>query len=93
MMYFDHEGYFYYVGRSDDMFKVHGLWVSPAEVENSILATGLVKECAVVGVQSKEGLTEMVAFVVPKDVRGPDLEIRLKEDLARHSPVSKCLKG
>ena len=92
MMYFDNEGYLYYVGRSDDMFKVHGLWVSPVEVENSILATGLVKECAVVGVQSKEGLTEVVAFVVPKEVRGADLEYRLKEDLAHRLPSFKMPK-
>ncbi len=92
MMYFDDEGYFYYVGRSDDMFKVHGLWVSPVEVENSILATGLVKECAVVGVQSSEGLTEVVAFVVPKEVRGADLEYKLKEELANHLPSFKMPK-
>ena len=92
MMYFDREGYLYYVGRSDDMFKVHGLWVSPVEVENSILATGLVKECAVVGVQSKDGLIEAVAFVVPKEVRGADLENRLKEELSNRLPSFKMPK-
>ncbi len=92
MMYFDHEGNFYYVGRSDDMFKVHGLWVSPVEVENSILDTGLVKECAVVGIQSKEGLTEVVAFIVPKEVKGADLEHRLKENLAKRLPSFKIPK-
>jgi acyl-coenzyme A synthetase/AMP-(fatty) acid ligase len=74
------------------MFKVHGLWVSPVEVENSILATSLVKECAVVGVQSKEGLTEVVAFVVPKEVRGADLENRLKEELSNRLPSFKMPK-
>ena len=92
MMYFDNEGNFYYVGRSDDMFKVHGLWVSPVEVENSILATGLVKECAVIGVQFKEGLTEMIAFVVPKMVKGVDLEHKLKENLANRLPSFKIPK-
>src|SRR5438045_2547633 len=47
--YQDPEGYFWYCGRSDDMLKVGGLWVSPVEVENALIAHPAVLESAVVG--------------------------------------------
>ena len=60
----DDEGYYHYCGRSDDMLKVGGIWVSPMEVENTILAHEAVAECAVVGVTDTDGLTKPKAFVV-----------------------------
>ncbi|MEM2041823.1 MAG: benzoate-CoA ligase family protein [Nitrososphaerota archaeon] len=89
MLYFDQDGYLHYVGRSDDLFKVHGMWVSPAEVEDAILATGLVQECAVIGLPTSEGLTEVVAFVVPKDPSNQRLEEELKAALADRIPRYK----
>ncbi|MEM4288470.1 MAG: benzoate-CoA ligase family protein [Candidatus Caldarchaeum sp.] len=66
MLYLDEEGFYHYVGRTDDLFKVHGMWVSPVEVEDAVLSTGLVSECAVAGVPSEDGLTQAVAFVTLK---------------------------
>ena len=57
-------GYFTYAGRGDDMLKVAGKWVAPAEVEDCLLAHEAVKECAVVGLTDTHGLTKPCAFVV-----------------------------
>jgi len=46
----DEEGYFYFIGRSDDMIKVSGYRISPAEIEEVVHATGLVGEVAAFGV-------------------------------------------
>ena len=45
----DEDGFFWYAGRSDDMLKVGGIWVSPVEVENTLMEHAAVLECAVVG--------------------------------------------
>ncbi len=62
--YRDAEGFYYYVGRSNDMLKVGGIWVSPIEVENCICDHPAVLECAVVGAPDPEGLIKPKAFVV-----------------------------
>jgi benzoate-CoA ligase len=51
-------------GRSDDMLKVSGMYVSPSEVEAALAAHDAVLECAVIGVSDAEGLTKTKAFVV-----------------------------
>lgn len=61
----DSEGYFYYQGRADDLLKVSGVWVAPAEIENCLLGHPAVVECAVVGYQ-EDGLTLTRAFVVTR---------------------------
>jgi benzoate-CoA ligase family protein len=60
----DAEGHYHYCGRSDDMLKVGGIWVSPMEVENAVLAHPAVIECAVVGAADTDGLTKPKAFIV-----------------------------
>ncbi len=60
----DEEGFFYHVGRSDDCFKVRGLWVSPIEVESALLAHEAVAEAAVVSAVDPDGLATVRAFVV-----------------------------
>jgi benzoate-CoA ligase family protein len=70
----DDEGYYQYCGRSDDMLKVGGIWVSPVEVENTILAHEAVLECAVVGVTDTDGLTKPKAFVVVRSSVAPTQE-------------------
>jgi benzoate-CoA ligase family protein len=59
----DEHGYFRHCGRTDDMLKVSGLWVSPLEVEATLLAHPAVMECAVVGATDADGLTKPKAFV------------------------------
>ncbi len=62
----DADGYFYMQGRSDDMLKVGGIWVSPVEVESALIAHEAVLECAVVGHRDKDELVKPRAFVVLK---------------------------
>ena len=77
----DADGYFWYAGRSDDMLKVGGLWVSPVEVENALVAHPAVLECGVVGREDHDGLTKPMAFVVLKEngAASPDLAHELQQ--------------
>ncbi len=63
----DREGYYHYCGRSDDMFKVSGMWVSPFDVEASLLSHEAVREAAVIGKEDADGLIKPKAFLVLKD--------------------------
>ncbi len=65
--YQDRDGYFWYAGRSDDMLKVGGIWVSPVEVEATLIKHPAVLEAAVVGKEDPEGLVKPKAFVVLKE--------------------------
>ena len=77
--YRDEAGYYYYCGRSDDMLKVGGLWVSPIEVENTLLEHPAVLEAAVTGQTDKDGLVKPKASVVLKsEYRASE---QLKEEL------------
>jgi benzoate-CoA ligase family protein len=60
----DADGYYHYSGRSDDMMKVSGMWVSPIEVENALLGDERIAEAAVVGVVDDAGLVKPVAYIV-----------------------------
>jgi len=62
----DQDGYYWYHGRTDDMLKVSGIYVAPAEIENCLLQHAAVLECAVVG-HEVDGLTKPKAFVVPRE--------------------------
>ena len=65
--YQDADGYFWYCGRADDMLKVGGIWVSPVEVENTLVGHPAVLEAAVVGHEDTDELVKPKAFVVLKD--------------------------
>lgn len=65
----DADGYYVYAGRSDDMLKVSGQYVSPFEVESTLMQHPSVLESAVIGVDDGNGLTRAKAFVVLKDAR------------------------
>jgi benzoate-CoA ligase len=77
----DEDGYFWYAGRSDDMLKVGGIWVSPVEVENTLLEHPAVKECAVVGHPDHDRLVKPAAYVVLRpDIDGtPELAAELQQ--------------
>src|SRR5579885_3264206 len=62
--YQDAEGFFWYCGRSDDMLKVGGQWVSPVEVESALIMHPAVLEAAVVGQADADGLIKPKAYVV-----------------------------
>jgi benzoate-CoA ligase len=74
---FDKDGYFWFSGRSDDVFKVKGMWVSPIEVEAAITEHEAVMEAAVVSFEDSDGLTQAKAFIV----LNPGVEI--SDDLVR----------
>jgi benzoate-CoA ligase family protein len=77
----DAEGYYHFAGRSDDMLKVGGIWVSPFEVETVLLEHPQVREAAVIGAADAESLMKPKAFVVLKDpgVASAALADELKE--------------
>ncbi|NTU84561.1 MAG: benzoate-CoA ligase family protein [Chloroflexales bacterium] len=62
----DDEGFYWHAGRSDDMFKVGGLWVSPVEVEGVLSGHPAVRECAVVGAPDQSQMLRSRAFVCLK---------------------------
>ncbi|HEX3558652.1 MAG TPA: benzoate-CoA ligase family protein [Pyrinomonadaceae bacterium] len=62
----DPEGFYWFEGRGDDLFKVKGLWVSPVEIEEALLSCAEVSESAVVARADADGLNSVVAFVVLK---------------------------
>jgi len=91
--YRDARGYYWYSGRSDDMMKVSGMWVSPLEVESAMLAHPAVAECAVVGVADSSGLVKPKAFFVAKTGAPPgELEAELEDFLRRRLPHYKLPK-
>ena len=65
--YRDQDGYYWYVGRSDDMMKVKGLWISPIEVESVLLEHPSVQEAAVIGFNDQNQLLKPAAYVVLKN--------------------------
>jgi benzoate-CoA ligase len=73
----DADGYYVYCGRSDDMLKVSGMYVSPAEVEAALIAHEDVLEAAVVGAPDADGLIKPKAFVVVKPGTRADDDLAL----------------
>jgi 4-hydroxybenzoate-CoA ligase/benzoate-CoA ligase len=84
----DQEGYYCYCGRTDDMLKVSGIWVSPFEVESALLEEDRVLEAAVIGSDDGKGLIKPKAYVVLKPGHTPTAELEeelktfVKENLA-----------
>jgi len=81
------DGSYTYSGRSDDMLKVSGIYVSPFEVEATLIQHPAVLEAAVIGVPDQDGLTRTKAFVVLKNgARADEDELKafVKERLAPH---------
>jgi benzoate-CoA ligase family protein len=86
----DEDGYYFYQGRADDLIKVGGLYVAPAEVEAALLAHQSVAECAVVGAPDEEGLIKAKAFVVlragyePSAQLAEELQLFVKDRMAHY---------
>jgi 4-hydroxybenzoate-CoA ligase len=78
----DPEGYYHYCGRTDDMFKVSGMWVSPFDVEAALVSHEAVLEAAVIGKEDADGLIKPKAFIVLKN--GYVADDRLYETLRVH---------
>jgi benzoate-CoA ligase len=84
----DEDGFYWYEGRSDDMIKVSGLWVSPIEIESALMEHPAVAESAVVGI-AVDGFTKIKAFVITKgsaaagDALAAELQEHCKSRLQR----------
>jgi len=79
------DGFYTCLGRTNDLIKAGGIWVSPTEVEARLVQHTSVAECAVVGHRDAEGLEEVVACVVPmpgQAVDGEELIAFCREGLA-----------
>ena len=83
------DGTFSVLGRTDDLLKVSGQWVSPVEVEGVIATVGGVRECAVVGGRDASGLTELVACVAADGVPEPEVRARIEAACAEALPRYK----
>jgi benzoate-CoA ligase len=79
----DERGYFWYEGRTDDMLKVGGIFMSPYEVENCLLQHPVVAECAVIGYKDPDGLIKPKAYVVPRDRPGDDALARELQEFVK----------
>ncbi len=77
----DERGYYWYCGRTDEMLKVSGIYVSPTEIENCLLEHEAVRECAVVGASDEQGLVKPKAFIVVQEgfTAGAEMERELKD--------------
>ena len=81
---FDEEGFFWFSGRNNDLFKVKGLWVSPIDIEAALTRHPAIREAAVVSFEDENGLTKPRAFLVLRDgfTQGPQLIDELKAAVA-----------
>jgi benzoate-CoA ligase len=77
----DERGHYWYWGRTDELLKVGGIFVSPTEIENCLLEHEAVRECAVIGASDEDKLTKPKAFVVLAEgyAASAELESDLKE--------------
>ncbi len=84
----DEDGYYYYVGRADDLMKVRGQFVSPLEIEDCLATHPAVRECAVVAAKDENDLTVPKAYVVVRESAelspGAALEDALKAHCQSH---------
>ena len=87
----DADGYYTYQGRTDDMFKVSGIWVSPFEVESALIGHDAVLEAAVVPKEDADGLLKPKAFIVlkPGKTAANGLSDELKEHVKAKAGVWK----
>ena len=87
----DADGYFWYAGRSDDMLKVSGVWISPIEIESVLIEHPAVQEAVVIARTDQNGLTIPVACVVLH--RGfsetPELSLELQDFVISRLPAFK----
>jgi benzoate-CoA ligase family protein len=87
----DKDGYYWYHGRTDDMLKVGGIFVAPAEIENCLLQHEAVMECAVVGHEDADGLIKPKAFIVAREAHdtGDALTENIKQFAKSHMALYK----
>jgi acyl-coenzyme A synthetase/AMP-(fatty) acid ligase len=87
----DEEGFYWFEGRSDDMFKCSGMWVSPGDVEEAVITHPAVLEAAVVAEADAQGATIAAAYVAlrPGNQAGDALAAAIKDHAAQKLPRYK----
>ncbi|NSB14142.1 AMP-binding enzyme [Clostridium beijerinckii] len=92
--YQDEDGYFYYVGRCIDLFKVNGMWVEAHEIEDILIRHPKVYQVAVDDEISEEELTQIVAYVVlqPSVLPSEELTKELMRYMKANMDHFKCPK-
>lgn len=81
--YMDEDGYYWYVGRTDDLIKSTGYRVGPFEVESTLMELPFIMECAVIGIPDKNRGQRVMAFIVLTDGTEPSRQI--KADIMRYA--------
>ncbi len=90
LVYKDEDGYFWYVGRADDVIISAGYTIGPIEVEEALMKHPAVQECAVVGSPDKERGNIVKAFIKVKEGYSPTPELAeeikefVKDKLSKH---------
>ncbi len=80
--YRDPDGYYWYVGRNDDMMKVKGMWVSPIEIESVLMEHPMVQEAAAIGNADGNNLVKPAAYIVLK--KGTSNTPQIIEEIRQH---------
>lgn len=86
----DSEGWWYHQGRNDDLLKISGQWVSPAEIEAVATTIPGILEAAAVGVPNAEGLVRLALFLVAENGGSASLEQAVRDTLLATLSVYKC---
>jgi benzoate-CoA ligase family protein len=92
MFIIDDDGMYEHQGRSDDMLKISGQWVSPAEIEEQVMLHPKVSEAAVIGIPNEDGLIRLALFLVAPEL-GEDkgaFEAELQQQLIQALSIYKC---
>jgi len=92
MFVIDDRGWYHHQGRGDDMLKISGQWVSPAQIEERVLVNPKVAEAAVVGVTDTSGFVRLALCMILADPKADRvaLEDEICEDLTSNLSIYKC---
>jgi acyl-coenzyme A synthetase/AMP-(fatty) acid ligase len=86
----DLDGYYYHCGRSDDMLKIIGMWVSPFEIEDTVTGLPGIQDAAAVSSENAAGLPEIVLYLVAEPgISDANIIERARDHLARVLPPFK----
>jgi len=90
--YRDPDGYYWYVGRNDDMMKVKGMWVSPIEIESVLLEHPMIQEAAAIGNADGNQLVKPAAYVVLKESMSatPQMIEEIRQHVLDRLAAYKC---
>jgi 3-hydroxybenzoate/4-hydroxybenzoate---CoA ligase len=86
----DSDGWWYHQGRADDLLKISGQWVSPAEIEECAAGVAGISEAIVVGAHDEDGLVRLTMFLVAPNGGDDSLQKKVQEKLLATLSRYKC---